>query len=235
MTGAEELRSDVLGGGSTPSMPLFGSSPRVSAIAFIHGHAHTPQVARDLADHCRPRGRLSHRICSQSLASVRAAGTPRSHGRPNQPRPRAYGLGRTVVVVAEGLGAIPAIQYAARTPRPGGRNLPVRSQLALSRAEAMRLRVAEKIRRADAASASDKQVAAYLSGLVGLDEHAVAERLEVARIAVVGEKDRGGTKGATALKAAGWEHDVVLQAEPDWYAYAPSAFAARVTQFAART
>lgn len=208
----------------------------MSAIAFIHGHAHTPQVWRAVADHLPP----AWAVVAPDLFAVACVGSSSEAHREAMvaqiDRDLALmGLTEPVVVVAEGLGAIPAIQYAAEHPGRVSGIFLSGPKLALSRTEAMRLRAAEKLRRADAASASDKQVAGYLSGLVGLDERAAAERLEVARIAVVGEKDRGGAKGTQTLKAAGWEDDVVLQASADWYAYAPSAFAARVTQFAART
>lgn len=173
----------------------------MSAIAFIHGHAHTPQVWRAVADHLPP----AWAVVAPDLFAVARVGSSSEARREAMVvqinRDLALmGLAEPVVVVAEGLGAIPAIQYAAEHPGRVAGIFLSGPKLALSRAEAMRLRVAEKIRRADAASASDKQVAAYLSGLVGLDERAVAERLEVARIAVVGEKDRGERRVPRRLK-----------------------------------
>ncbi len=207
---------------------------RMSAVAFIHGHAHTPEVWRAVADHLPP----AWAVVAPDLFSVARvgfdAGAHRHAMAAQINRDLALmGLEEPVLVVSEGLGAIPAIHYALEHPGRVAGLFVSGPRLSLKRGESMRLQVSAALRRKSPTSATSEQVGTYLAGLVGLDEHDGATQMDVPRVAIAGEKDSAGTREAAALKGAGWEHDVALQASEDWYAYAPGAFAARVAEFAA--
>ncbi|QTG75288.1 alpha/beta fold hydrolase [Trueperella pecoris] len=234
----------------------------MNAVAFVHSHERTPGVWRAVADHLPPHWAvvapdLFAAVCTHD-AGARAgsdAAACRKAMLAQINRDLAMmGLTEPVLVVGEGTGAIAAIQYAAEHPGWVAGLFLSGPRLHVSRAEAVRLKVGVRIRRGQECAADAGDAGRYLDAIVGVDAAGVAPDLSVPRMAVAAAKDRGGMKAATALKNgaaqrntvnavgtvegmaadAGWEYGVVPEASQDWYAYAPSAFAAWLTDFAGR-
>ncbi|MDK8602606.1 hypothetical protein QP858_09065 [Trueperella bernardiae] len=206
----------------------------MTAVAFIHGHAHTPEVWRPVADHLPPAWAV---VAPDLFAAARVGSDADAHRHDMAAHINRdlamMGLEEPVIVVAEGLGAIPAIHYAVEHPGRVAGVFVSGPRLALRRGESMRLQVGAVMRRKGPTAVTSEQMGTYLAGLVGLDEREAAAQVRVPRVAIAGEKDSVGTRGATELQGAGWERDVAREASEDWYSYAPAAFAARVAEFAA--
>lgn len=229
----------------------------MGAVAFLHGHQWEPLVWRNVADNLPAHwaviapdffgvargdvngGASRVRDGDRALPLAAAGVVIPDMGSPGAGAMAAQinwdlsqvGIDEPVLLVAEGVGAIPAIAYAAQFPERTSGVLLSGPKLRVSGSDVLKMKAAMRIRRGPDGGAGRSDAGALLDALKGADVQALAGELDVPRRVVVAEKDRGAQADGAALRDSGWEHAAVSEAERDWFSYAPAIFAAHLVQF----
>ncbi|VEI13076.1 alpha/beta fold hydrolase [Trueperella bialowiezensis] len=210
----------------------------MTTVAFVHGHATSPQSWRDVADN-RPAhwAVVAPNFFARAAGGgVSGAGSPGVEGIPagelaaqiNQDLAQ-LGIGEPVVVVAEGAGAIVAIRYALDFPERVGGLVVSGPRLYLRGADVVAMRAASRFGKNG--GATREQTRDYLAALKGVDVREQAAEVTVPKRVLAAENDRPSRADSRQLRAAGWDFTLVPEAEWDWFTYAPAAFAAHITRF----
>lgn len=204
----------------------------MTAVAFVHGHTRRPVAWRGVSDHLPAHWAV---VAPDLFTVARVGAEPKDH-RDSMVTQINRDLAHLevldpAVIVAEGVGAIPAIRYALEHPGRTAGIFLSGPRLHVGGRDIFKMKAGIRLHREVANAATHEQSNDLLGALKGVDLREAAGNVSVPRRVVVGERDRAGRTGADELKALGWEHAVVAEAEWDWFSYAPSAFAAHIVKF----
>lgn len=204
----------------------------MTAVAFVHGHTRLPVAWRAVADRLPPHWAV---VAPDIYSVARIGGNSKDHRDAMVTqinRDLAHlNLLDPAVIVAEGVGAIPAIRYALEHPGRTAGIFLSSPRLHLTGADVFKMKAGLRFHRDVEDAATREQSNILLGAFKGADLRMHAGKVSVPRRVVVAEEDKAGYTGAQELRALGWDFHEVAEADWDWFAYAPTAFAAHIVKF----
>ncbi|MFP7706548.1 hypothetical protein [Trueperella sp. LYQ141] len=192
------------------------------AVVFAHGRIYGPMVWRAVADYLPPTWAVAAPFLAQSQP-VQAIARDIA----------ATGIDEPIYLVAEGLGAIPALEFADSGIHPVAGIFLSGPSLEISGRTARYLKATARLARHAGHRLERTHAVQFLDAVSGRDVRSLACQPEVGyrRHVVVAEKDSGAVSTLDALEKAGWSGAEIAQAQWDWFDYAPVNFAAHVRAF----